>query len=147
MQLILAQVQVQPEAYTLVQNIADKFGFPALLVLILMAAGFFIIYKFGGRVTDFIIEILKKIHESNNKNAEAIEKILELVEVFIKQSEITDKRIENIEKKLNSIDYNNKRQTNLIRKVIIALKDLVAKDKQHIKDLLNEALNDVKDIH
>lgn len=136
MRLIISEVD--PQAYGVIQDVAIKFGFPAVLVLLMLGGFFYVVWKFGGRITDSVIKTMDKISESNGKNSEATEKIAQLIEVMTEQNHIIDNRLSNLE-------HLNKKQISLMRKSIISLKDLIPQDKSHIKDLLNEILREIEE--
>lgn len=135
MQLISA---LDPAAYTAIQDVALKFGFPAILVLLILGAVFYALWQIGGKILEVTIKTMDKISLSNEKNAEATEKIAQLIDVMTDQNTIIDKR-------LSSIESASKKQLMVLRKSIIALKELIPKEKAHIKDLLDEILREVND--
>jgi uncharacterized protein HemX len=141
MQLIAQAAQqaaLPTEAYGALQNLAIQFGFPAVLLILTLGAVGYALWSIGGKIMNVTIETMGKISLSNEKNADATEKIAQLIDVMTKQNDIIDKRLSNIESL-------TKRQIHFVRKCVLALKELVPKEKQHIKDSLNEILAEIKE--
>lgn len=82
-----------------------QYGLPgALLIILLVAVGYFI-WKIGLKISDQTIKTLTSISETNSKFAESSVKMSELIKILAEQTESTLDQLKYIKKHLNKQDY------------------------------------------
>lgn len=94
-----------------------QYGFPGVLLIILLGAVGFFIWKIAIKLSDQTIKTLSSISETNSKFADSSSKIAELIKILADQTEANLDQLKFIKNNLNKQNYAAIELMNIIKTI------------------------------
>lgn len=118
------------------KSLGEQFGFAGALVLLLLAGLAFLIWHAYTLVTTKMVEHIERVSTSGEKTALATEKISEMIDLLNSSMTAMNERIE-------SVDDRSKRMCTLVRRCVLAAKELVPDEYKHVAAQLEQIAHEL----